>query len=325
MRERRDGGEVRAEGRRLVGTVLRFSDISPSHRERFEPGAFAFAESVPLNLGHDPMRALAWQPGGGMELRQDREALSMVATLPPIPAADRALAMVRDGQAVGLSVEFRADRERQEAGLRVVEAATLTGVGLVRAPSYGQSRVEARAKSGRTMRAKIPYDRELACECIARMGPGSGGTCVPMVRFNAEAGRLMAEAIEGAEREVLAVFKDYSRPLGSARRGTLRATSGEAGLDIEVDLPTGEAGDMTVSASETAGVIARPLIDYDRSEYEDTDKGRMVRRPHLRAILIGATDARDGWPDAQIDYDADKASADAPRHTPRQDRRLRCL
>ena len=310
--ERRTGGELRAEGRRLSGTVLRFGDISPSHRERFEAGAFAFADAVPLNLHHDPERAVAWQPGGGMELRQDNEVLSMSAELPPIPAADRALAMVRAGQATGLSVEFQPVRERREDGLRVVEAALLTGIGIVRSPSYGGSRVEARAKSGRTLRARIPYDTELACECIAQLGPGRGGACVPMVRFQQYAGDLMAEAIQNAEREVLAVFKDYSRPLGSARRGTLRAVSTDDGLDVEIDLPTGEAGDMAVSASEAAGIIARPLIDYDRSEFMDTESGRMVERPHLRAILIGSTDAREGWPDARIDYDgADTERAEA--------------
>ena len=309
MLERRAGGELRAEGRRLSGTVLRFTDVSPSHRERFEPRAFSMAEAVPLNLFHDAERAVAWQPGGGLELRQDRQAVTMTATLPPIPAADRALAMVREGQVTGLSVEFQAVRERHEDGLRVVEAATLTGIGIVRSPSYGGSRVEARAKSGRTLRASIPYDRELACECIAQRGPGSGGLCVPMVKFNAVAGRFMARAIASPDGEVLAVFKDYSRPLGSARRGTLRAASTDEGLNIEIDLPTGEAGDMAVEASEAAGVIARPLIDYDRSEFTDTETGRMVERPFLRAVLIGSTDAREGWPDARIDYDGERAEA----------------
>ena len=309
MIERRTGGELRAEGRRLSGTVMAFGDVSPSHRERFEAGAFRFADAVPLNLHHDPERAVAWQPGGGLELRQDRAALTMTANLPPIPAADRALAMVRAGQASGLSIEFRAVRERHEDGLRVVEAATLTGIGIVRSPSYGGSRVEARARSGRTLRASIPYDRELACECIRQSGPGSGGLCVPIVKFNAVAGEFMARAIASPDGEVLAVFKDYSRPLGSARRGTLRASSGAAGLDLEIDLPTGEAGDTTVSASETAGVIARPLVDYDRSEFTDTETGRVVERPFLRAVLIGSTDAREGWPDARIDYEGERAEA----------------
>ena len=311
MVERRAGGELRAEGRRLSGVVLRFSDVSPSHRERFEPRAFSMAEAVHLDLFHDPERAVAWQPGGGLELRQDRQAVTMVAELPPIPAADRALALVREGQARGLSVEFQAVKERHEDGLRVIEAATLTGVGIVRSPSYGGSRVEARAKSGRTLRASIPYDKSLACECIA------DGSCPPVVKFNAEAGEFMARAIASPDGEVLAVFKDYSRPLGSARRGTLRASSGAAGLELQIDLPTGEAGDMAVAASEAAGVIARPLIDYERSEFTDTDTGRVVERPHLRAVLIGSTDAREGWPDARIDYEGERAEARS-----RQRRRL---
>ena len=129
---------------------------------------------------------------------------------------------------------------------------------------------------------------------------------------------MMAEAIASPDGEVLAVFKDYSRPLGSARRGTLRASSGEAGLELEIDLPTGEAGDMTVSAAAAAGVIARPLIDYARSTFKDTDAGRLVERPHLRAVLIGSTDARKGWPDARIDFDGERAEA-----LPVQRRRLR--
>ena len=309
--------EIRAEGRRLSGTVMRFGDISPSHRERFEPGSIRMAESVHLDLHHDPERAVAWHPGGGLELENGRQALTMRAELPPIPAADRALAEIRAGRVNGLSVEFRALAERRDGGLRVIEAAELRGIGIVRSPSYGGSRVEARAKSGRTLRARIPYNRVLACECIAQGGSGAG--CVAAVQFNEYAGRLMAEAIENAQREVLAVFKDYSRPLGSARRGTLRAASGDDGLDLEIDLPTGEAGDMAVSASETAGVIARPLIDYDRSQFVDGPDGRTMERPHLRAILIGATDARDGWPDARIDYD----DTDAERHVhPVRRRRL---
>ena len=44
------GLEVRAEGRNLTGTVLRYGDVSPSHRERFEPGSIRFADAVHLDL-----------------------------------------------------------------------------------------------------------------------------------------------------------------------------------------------------------------------------------------------------------------------------------
>ena len=77
----------------------------------------------------------------------------MSAELPPIPAADRALDDIRTGKATGLSVEFRAVKESRVDGVRVIEEAELSGVGLVALPSYEGSRVEARArKHGRFAR-----------------------------------------------------------------------------------------------------------------------------------------------------------------------------
>ena len=328
--ERRLSGlELRAEGRRLSGTVLAYGDVSPSHRERFEPGAIRLAEAVHLDLHHDPERAVAWHPGGGLALDNGRQALTMRATLPPIPAADRALAEIRAGRVNGLSVEFRALAERREAGLRVIERAELRGIGIVRSPSYGGSRVEARAKSGRTLRAAVPVDRDLQCECIATRGPGSGAACAGMVRFEKEIAEPMAAMIDRAfeeaqagiqGRDVLAVHKDYAGMIASARRGSLRATPGAAGLELEVDLPAGRVGDDVVSASEAAGVIVRPLIDYeaDETEFTDTPEGRVVKRAAIRAFLIGATDSREGWPDARIAYDGEERTV-APR---RRERRI---
>lgn len=141
--------EIRVEGRRLSGTVLVFGDISPSHRERFEPGSLRLADVVHLDLHHDPERAVAWLPNGGLELREEDRAMLLTAELPPIPAADRALAEIRAGKTTGLSVEFRALEEDREDGLRVIRKALLMGVGIVRSPSYGASRVEARARRRR--------------------------------------------------------------------------------------------------------------------------------------------------------------------------------
>ena len=328
--ERRFAGvELRAEGRRLSGVAMRYGDISPSHRERFEPGSIRLAESVHLDLHHDPERAIAWHPGGGLVLDNGRQTLAMrTEPLPPIPAADRALAEIRAGRVNGLSVEFRALAERRDRGIRVIEAAVLSGIGIVRSPSYGGSRVEARARSGRTLRATMPTDENLSCECIAQGRDPSA--CRAMIRFENEVMAPMAamirDAFEEAQagiagRDILAVQKDYGRPLASARRGTLRASPGAGGLDIEVDLPTGNAGDDVVAASEAAGVIARPLIDYEseETEFTDTPEGRVVTRARPRAFLIGATDSREGWPDARIDYDAEERSRPvAPRERGRR-------
>ena len=99
--------ELRVEGRKLSGVVMNYGEVSPSHRERFEPGSLRMAESVHLDLHHDIERAVAWHPGGGLTLDNGRDALTMRAELPPIPAADRALDEIRSGAVRGLSVEFR--------------------------------------------------------------------------------------------------------------------------------------------------------------------------------------------------------------------------
>ncbi len=144
--------ELRAEGRRLTGTAMVYGDTSPSHRERFEPGALQLAEAVTLNLLHEPLQAIAWAPGGGLDFEHDQSELRMVvADAPPTPAGNLALELVREGQAKGLSIEFRAERDRREDGVRIVESAVLSGLAIVRAPSYKQSQIEARRASGKRL------------------------------------------------------------------------------------------------------------------------------------------------------------------------------
>ena len=309
--ERRAGGEVRISGRTLTGTVMRYGDISPQFRERFEPGAFGDVRAIDINAQHDPAVVFA----RGASLTDSPVALRVSATLPEGAAA---LALVRRRALNGFSVEFRATAEhRDAAGVRVVEAATLTGLALVDRPAYLAAGAEVRARSGRTMRSRVPYDRSLACECIGQRGPGSGGECVPIAKFGRMAGEAMAEQMDRAfaavERDVLVVAGNFRRPLGSVSKGTLRGRSTDDGLEVEIDLPAGAVGDEVVAANEAAGVIIRPLIDFERSEFTDTAEGREYRRPHLRAFLVGATDTKAGWPDPTIDYDVDGRAAPEPR------------
>lgn len=299
--ERRAGGEVRVAGRTLTGTAMRYGDVSPDFRERFEPGAFGEVRPVPLNLQHDSGIVLA----PAVSLTNSPEALRVRATL---PEGSGVLALVRRRALSAFSVEFKPTREhRDAAGVRVVERATLTGLALVDRGAYPGATAEVRARSGRTLRSSIPYDRDLACECIAQGRPAS--ECVPLAKFAAIAGvdmeRLIAEAFASAQRgelgpDVLAVQKDYSRPLASARRGTLRAADGDDRLAVEIDLPTGAAGDGVVDAHAVAGVIVRPLIDEARSQFADGPDGREYTKPQVRAFLVGSTDARAGWPEPEI-------------------------
>ena len=300
--EIRAGLEFRVAGRTLSGVVLRYGDVSPEHRERFVPGAFAPVPDVPLVLQHDAgMRVL--EPGAFILNDSERE-LRIRAELSHGSAA---LDLVRRGALNGYSVEFHARAERREAGVRVIERAALVGIGLVDQPSYPDSLAEVRErargtgktvrlKAGRVLRSRIPYDEGLACECLKR---GGGSQCVPLARFSKLAGDSMAEVINSAlaeARDVLGVLGEFKKPIASGSRGTLRAVSTDDGLNLEMDLPDGEIGDAVVAAHKAAGVVVRPLIDFARSEFTDTDRGREYTKPWIRALLVGATDSKAGWP-----------------------------
>ena len=302
--EHRLAHEFRVAGRTLTGAAMVYGDVSPGFKERFLPGAFGEVRTVDVNLQHDPSLVAvrgAMLTDGPRELRVRAE----------LPAGSAALELVKRGALNGFSIEFHAKAERREGGVRVVERAVLTGLALVDRGAYPEAKAEIRKRSGRRMRSSIPYDRALACECIAQMGPGSGGTCVPLAKFSKAAGDEMAAMMQRAETDVLAVAGNFKRPLGSVSRGTVRARSTDDALEIEIDLPAGAVGDEMIAAHETAGVVIRPLIDPTRSSFVDTDAGREYSRPHLRAFIVGSTDTKAGWPDVVIDDVLD----DAPNTT----------
>ena len=292
--ERRAGPlEVRAEGRTLTGPALRYGDVSPTHRERFEPGAFALdGRTRWLDVEHDAHRVIAFT-GAGLTLEDRADALHVRAELPAIPAADRALADVRAGKLRGFSVEFRALRERRDGGLRVVERADLSGVGLVRAPSYQGSTVELRARSGRTFRASIPSNRKVACRC-------SGAGC-KFARFQREATeRMFREVFEELDRDAVAAFGSFDMPLASRSSGTLRGALRGDDLEVEIDLPEGAAGAAALAAHDAAGVVVRPYIDADAAESVLEGETRVYSRAPARGFLVSATDQREGWPPVDV-------------------------
>ena len=287
--ERRGAGvELRAEGRVLVGPAVRYGDISPSHRERIEPGAFGPLDSKTrwLNYAHDADRVIAWTGGGGLELSDGPDALEVRATLPEIPLANLALEEVRGGRMRGLSIEFFVKEETRAAGVRVIRRASLAGVGLVQNPSYQQSVVETRGRLGRSLRAKIPKQRKLACACS---GPGC--------RFAEFAGDAIEEMLDNAfdqvEREIVASWANYSTPLASVSAGTLR----RAGVDgVEIDLPDSPAGQAVIAARDAAGIVIRPHIDRALSDVVEVGDTAQYKKAHVRAFIVSSTDAREGWP-----------------------------
>ena len=316
VRERRYSGiEVRAEGRRLVGPAVSYGEISPSHRERFEAGAFSLdtSEVRYLDYQHDRSRVLAFT-GAGLSFRDTDSALIVEATLPALPLADVALDEVRSGKLTGFSIEFKAIDERTEEGIRIVSRAELPGVGLVSRPSYQGSRVELRARSGRTLRATIPSGRKLSCRC-------SGQDC----GYASFAGDVLAEAIEEgfskgvqeAGDDVLAAWGSYDAPLASRSAGTMRASMVDGNAVVDIDLPIGPEGDAVLRAAENSGIVVRPHLDSalsestittaDRinalsnlSQRQEVDAVRVYSKMRIRGIVVNATDAREGWPSPEF-------------------------
>ena len=285
--------ELRAEGRRLEGTILKYGETSPSHQERFLPGTFSLDPGTTrwLDYRHDRTRVLAHTEGGGLILRDSPEALLLEAELPALPLSERALDEIASGALQGLSIEFHAESESREGNIRVVEKADLAGIGLVASPSYPASRVETRAAG--TLTASIPYDTSMACECYGR---GQSG----------ETGKGMTATVEFEEgslelpEDLVAIWKNFAAPLASTRKGTLRIGPGVRGLSIELDIPSTSWGEDIVTASAGVEIYARPLFDASEVEASEIVRNgetiaRLSRVP-VRAILVGPTPNSRGWP-----------------------------
>ena len=285
--------EFRREGRILTGYALRYGDVSPTHRERFEPGAFAADLKVDrtrwMNVEHRQLQAIAWTGGGGLELRDTPEGLKVRAEIAATPAGERALRDVAMKALTGFSVEFHSQRERRD-GLRIIEAAKVDGVALTNRPSYRQSLLELRRSSGRSMRARIPSGKRLGCRC-------SGRGC-KTASFTDKAVKRMLSDVESNDR-IIAAYKDYSNPLASVQRGTLR----RAGDEIEIVIPDDEAGRAVLAAHESTGVVVRPYIDGEgmvetlpdgslNMAYDDSIE--------IRAVIVAASDERQGWPEPRL-------------------------
>ena len=142
--------ELRADPdkRMLSGTAMKYGDVANigTFRERFEAGAFGdlATADVLLNAQHQRAVPLARTGGGGLVLLDTLMELRIDATLPETRAADDTLALVRSKVLRGLSIEFRAIKERMDMGVRVVTRAALKAVSVVDIAAYSMSTVAAR-------------------------------------------------------------------------------------------------------------------------------------------------------------------------------------
>ena len=143
--------ELRAdiEKRELSGIGMSYGEVATIgglFREKFLPGSFGDVSSadVILNFLHERSTPLARSNGGGLVLTDSPEALTIRAVLPETRAANDVLELVRAQVLRGLSLEFRATKEKMVSGVREISKAVLTGVGVVDRPAYVNSTIAAR-------------------------------------------------------------------------------------------------------------------------------------------------------------------------------------
>ena len=134
--------ETRRGPGRLYGRILTYGERAIDRAELFERGALSWpADGVILNRQHARgapiMRVLPMRVGD--ELRIDQ-------ALPDTAAGRDAATEIRSGLLRGLSVSFQAKRQAFAGGVRRIQSAAMTAIGLVDDPSY-DAPVEVRART----------------------------------------------------------------------------------------------------------------------------------------------------------------------------------
>ena len=124
--------ESRQSPGRLIGRILRYGERANDRPELFEAGALTWpADGVVLQRMHARgapiMRVIPALHEGELVIDQ---------ALPDTQAGRDAAAEIRSGLFRGLSVSFQAKRQAFVGGVRRIQSAAMTAIGLVDTPSY---------------------------------------------------------------------------------------------------------------------------------------------------------------------------------------------
>lgn len=291
MSETRNLGDVSAVEGRVSGTVMRYGAIGRNpvtgDLERFASGALRPHGDVRFDLDHEFGLVAASTERRSLRFDQQSDRLTMDAQVSPLVSR-----IIQAEDMFGLSVEFVALREHRDNG-RVIDDALLKGVAATAKPAYPDALLELRRSSfSRVFRSSWRPRRKYSCEC-------SGDEC-GYASFEPQALTDMANKINNSD--VIAAWGRYDQPLASSSTGRLTAELADDGLDLSIALPDNDITERLVDASITTGIVARPFLSPDDieavSEVIDID-GDPVRRwsdgTSLRAVIVSATDAREGW------------------------------
>jgi len=130
---------------------MRYGSLGVGGRERFALDSLRWPDNgIRIDLDHTSspargslsppiMRAVPYLSDDGAEVRID-------AALPDTQAARDLATLMRMTPPLysGLSVEFHAEREHRDGGIRAIDSARLAGAGLTDMPSYAGTSVEVR-------------------------------------------------------------------------------------------------------------------------------------------------------------------------------------
>ena len=129
---------------RLQGVLLPYGERASDRPEVFEAGALHWPDDgILVREMHDRKRPIVRVVP---EVRDNEVVID--TPLPDTTAGRDAAANVRGGVLRGLSVEFRAERQRFDNGLRRIARALLVGAGLVDEGAYAGAIVEVRDRGG---------------------------------------------------------------------------------------------------------------------------------------------------------------------------------
>ena len=128
----------------LRATVIRYGERAniAGFTEEFLPGSLDHKDVV-ANLHHDRSKVIARTNGGGLNLLDSPESLSMELGFLPTQDAQDARTLARRGVLSGVSIEFRAIKDQWQGNHRTIEKAELSGLALVPRPAYQGSKIEA--------------------------------------------------------------------------------------------------------------------------------------------------------------------------------------
>ena len=291
------------------GALARLPD---GRQERFLPAAFGpdvGAQDIILNSMHLRPFPLARTGGGGLRLHDSGSLLTMLADLGGTQPGREAHEQVKAGILRGLSIEFTALQERMVGDVREIVRARLDDLGLVDRPAYDESTIEARRSEKRARLALrisgvIPYEKRVDCRCQT-------GRCNSVVMK-----RGSLKAAVDSQDEILLVAGDYSKALSSKKRGSLVLTDTREGLKIESSIPDNSAGRDLVAGASEIPLLVRPSFDQAASEFVEDGATAIYTHMSLRAVLIGASDAAAGWPEAEL------VEPEARQAEPRKRRRV---